>query len=115
MQRGGPTKAEIIAIALDKLQIEGRETFADIGCGTGNVSRAASRFTDKIIAVDRRSQAIESTKKTLSDAAVSTATLLLGEAPDGRGRIRTGDLRRVKAPFIDVISSVTSAPEARND
>jgi cobalt-precorrin-6B (C15)-methyltransferase len=81
MLRGGPTKAEIIAIALDKLQIEGDETFADIGCGTGNVSRAAARFTDKIIAVDRRSQAMEVTKRTLSDAEVSTATLLRGEAP----------------------------------
>jgi cobalt-precorrin-6B (C15)-methyltransferase len=67
---------------LDKLQIERGETFADIGCGTGNVSRAAARFTDKIIAVDKRSKAIEVAKKTLSDAAVSTATLLWGEAPD---------------------------------
>jgi cobalt-precorrin-6B (C15)-methyltransferase len=82
MLRGGPTKAEIIAIALDKLQIEGGETFVDIGCGTGNVSRAAARFTDKIIAVDKRSQAIEVTRKTLSDASVFTATLLWGEAPD---------------------------------
>jgi cobalt-precorrin-6B (C15)-methyltransferase len=115
MLRGGPTKAEIIAIASDKLQIEMGETFADIGCGTGSVSKAAARFTDKIIAVDKRSEAIEVARKTFTDAGVSTATLLLGEAPDGLGRIRTGDLRRVKAPFIDVISSVTSAPEARND
>jgi cobalt-precorrin-6B (C15)-methyltransferase len=82
MLSGGPTKAEIIAIALDKLQIEDGETFADIGCGTGNVSKAAARFTDKIIAVDKRSQAIEVAKKNLSDASVSTVTLLLGEAPD---------------------------------
>jgi len=40
MLRGGPTKAEIIAIALNKLQIEDGETFAGIGCGTGNVSKA---------------------------------------------------------------------------
>ena len=39
---GGPTKAEIIAIALEKLQIESGEIFADIGCGTGNVSKANS-------------------------------------------------------------------------
>jgi len=82
MLSGGPTKAEIIAIALDKLQIEDGETFADIGCGTGNVSKAAARFTDKIIAVDKRSQAIEVTKKNLSDASISTVTLLCGEAPD---------------------------------
>jgi len=37
---GGPTKAEIIAIALNKLQIEDGETFADIGCGAGNVAKA---------------------------------------------------------------------------
>lgn len=81
MLRGGPTKAEIIAIALDKLQVEGDETFADIGCGTGDVSKAAARFTDKIIAVDKRSESIEAARKNLSDASVSTVTLLHGEAP----------------------------------
>jgi cobalt-precorrin-6B (C15)-methyltransferase len=82
MLRGGPTKAEIVAIALDKLQIEMGETFADIGCGTGSVSKAAARFTDKIIAVDKRSEAIEVAQKTLTDAGVLTATLLCGPAPD---------------------------------
>jgi cobalt-precorrin-6B (C15)-methyltransferase len=83
MVSGGPTKAEIIAIALEKLQISSGETFADIGCGTGNVSIAASKKTNKIIAVDQRSESIETAKKNFSEAGVSAlVTLLRGEAPD---------------------------------
>jgi len=83
MMSGGPTKAEIIAIALEKLQIRGGEIFADIGCGTGSVSIAASKETNKIIAVDQRSESIETAKQNFSEAGVSAiVTLLGGEAPD---------------------------------
>ncbi len=43
MVSGGLTEIELISIALEKLQIRSSETFADIGCGTGSVSIAASK------------------------------------------------------------------------
>ena len=43
MVSGGLTKIELISIALEKLQTRSSETFADIGCGTGSVSIAASK------------------------------------------------------------------------
>ena len=43
MMSGGLTEIELISIALEKLQIRSSETFADIGCGTGSVSIAASK------------------------------------------------------------------------
>ncbi len=43
MVSGGLTQAEIIAIALEKLQIRSGETLVDIGCGTDSVSIAASK------------------------------------------------------------------------
>jgi cobalt-precorrin-6B (C15)-methyltransferase len=83
MVSGGPTKSEIIAIVLEKLQISYGETFADIGCGTGSVSIAASKKTNRIIAVDQRLKSIETAKQNFSDAGLSTlVTLLQGEAPD---------------------------------
>ena len=83
MMSGGPTKSEIIAIALEKLQISSGETFVDIGCGTGSVSIAASKKTNKIIAVDRRLTATETAEQNFSEAGLSAVvTLLHGEAPD---------------------------------
>ena len=83
MISGGPTKGEIIAIALDKLDLRNHETFADIGCGTGRVSIAASRRTKKVIAVDKRSAAIDAAQHNFSEMGISgRVTLLLGEAPD---------------------------------
>jgi len=43
MVSGGLTEIELISVALEKLQIRSSETFADIGCGTGSVSIAASK------------------------------------------------------------------------
>jgi predicted RNA methylase len=43
MVSGGLTEIELISIALEKLQLRSSETFADIGCGTGSVSIAASK------------------------------------------------------------------------
>ncbi|MDD1721176.1 MAG: methyltransferase domain-containing protein [Euryarchaeota archaeon] len=83
MLRGGPTKSEIIAIALEKLQIQRNETFADIGCGTGHVSIAAAKHTDKIIAVDKRRESIEVAQQNFEHAGVLNAIILAwGEAPD---------------------------------
>jgi len=92
MLRAGPTKAEIIAIALEKLAIQYGETFVDVGCGTGTVSIAAAQRTDKIIAVDKRMQSVEVARKNFEKSRTSsTTTLLLGEAP------------RVLAPYEDMI------------
>ncbi len=83
MLRGGPTKPEVVAIALEKLHIQRDETFADIGCGTGYVSIAASKYTNRIIAVDKRKEAIKVAQQNFKHAGVSDAiTLAWGEAPD---------------------------------
>jgi cobalt-precorrin-6B (C15)-methyltransferase len=36
---GGPTKPEIIAVSLSKLGLRDGDSFADVGCGTGSVSK----------------------------------------------------------------------------
>ncbi len=83
MLKGGPTKPEIIAIALEKLQIQHTETFADIGCGTGHVSVAAAKHSNKIIAVDKRRESIETAQQNFERANVlNHVSLIWGEAPD---------------------------------
>lgn len=59
---GTATQEENIYIAMGKLAIQKGNTFLDIGCGSGAVSLAASRFTDKIYGIDMRAEAVESSR-----------------------------------------------------
>ncbi len=59
---GTATQAENIHIAMGKLDIERGDLFLDIGCGSGAVSLAAARFTDRIYGIDLRPEAVEASK-----------------------------------------------------
>ncbi len=61
---GGPTAPEIIAVSLQKLGIRPGETAADIGCGTGSVTKEMAKTAGYVYAIDRRKEAIECTKET---------------------------------------------------
>ena len=56
---GTATQEENISIAMGKLNIKQAQVFLDIGCGSGAVSLAASRYTDRIYGIDRREEAVQ--------------------------------------------------------
>lgn len=60
---GGPTKDEILAISLFKLNLSPDDIFADLGCGTGRVSLEAAPHVKRVFAVDRRVEACTWTEK----------------------------------------------------
>jgi cobalt-precorrin-6B (C15)-methyltransferase len=72
---GTATQEENIHIAMGKLNIQQGNVFLDIGCGSGAVSLAASRFTDRIYGIDERPEAVE-----ISRARVPAAKVFLGDA-----------------------------------
>ncbi len=72
---GTATQEENIHIAMGKLNIQPGDVFLDIGCGSGAVSLAASRFTDRIYGIDERAKAVETSR-----SKVPTANIFLGEA-----------------------------------
>jgi len=74
---GTATQAENIHIAMGKLDIQKGNLFLDIGCGSGAVSLAASRFTDGIYGIDLRQEAVEASR-----ARVPGGTFLEGRALD---------------------------------
>jgi cobalt-precorrin-6B (C15)-methyltransferase len=80
--KGGPTKEEIIAIALLKLQIKKDDLFVDIGCGAGNVSLEAAKLAKRIYAIDRREEAISFTKKRIKEERFKNIEVIQGEAKD---------------------------------
>jgi cobalt-precorrin-6B (C15)-methyltransferase len=56
---GTATQEENISIAMGKLNIQRAQVFLDVGCGSGAVSLAASRYTDRIYGIDRREEAVQ--------------------------------------------------------
>jgi cobalt-precorrin-6B (C15)-methyltransferase len=59
---GTATQEENIYIALGKLNILPGNVFLDIGCGSGSVSFAAYRYTDKVYGIDMRSEAVKASR-----------------------------------------------------
>nr|QNO47441.1 putative cobalt-precorrin-6B C(15)-methyltransferase (decarboxylating) [Methanosarcinales archaeon ANME-2c ERB4] len=81
MLSASPTKPEIIAITISKLNLAFGDVFCDVGCGTGAVSIAASQFADRIYAIDSREEAIGEAEKNFDSAEISNKTTLIhGEA-----------------------------------
>lgn len=79
--QGGPTKPEIAAIALSKLNISNNDLFADIGCGTGSISIMAAKLARQVYAIDDREEAIIAARKNILDEKIGNIELLKGEAP----------------------------------
>lgn len=74
---GTATQEENIYIAMGKLRILPGQVFLDLGCGSGAVSLAASRYTDCIYGIDRREEAVQ-----MSRATVPQGLFSCGEAAD---------------------------------
>ena len=81
MVSGGLTEIELISIALEKLQLRSSETFADIGCGTGSVSIAASKKARSLFSKiwDAKSNNVSWTDR--NPAKVAVTSLLRRHSP----------------------------------
>ncbi|CAG0990324.1 MAG: precorrin-8W decarboxylase [Candidatus Methanoperedens nitroreducens] len=77
---GTPTQPEIIAIALSKLNIKSTDVFADIGCGSGSVSIAASGLAKHVFAIDNRDDAINAASGNIKECSIKNISLLKGDA-----------------------------------
>lgn len=95
---GTATQEENIHIAMGKLDIHPGNVFLDLGCGSGAVSLAASRYTDKIFVIDVRREAVQ-----LSKARVPNGIFLHGEASE-----LLLDLPRIDRCFIGGTRNVES-------
>lgn len=78
---GGPTQPEVMTVSLEKLGVQHGDTAADIGCGTGTVTKAIAALAGSnghVYAVDRRPEAVSITRKTC--AGLPQVEVLEGEA-----------------------------------
>ncbi len=80
--KGGSTQDEVMAVSLAKLGLRNGDVVADIGCGTGKVSIAASKHVGHVYAVDRRPEAIARARRQAADAGVLNIDFYEGDAVD---------------------------------
>ena len=78
----GSTADEVLSIALGKLAPGKDEVFADIGCGSGKVSLAASPLAREVWAVDRRPEALAWAREQARAAGATNIRFIGGEAPE---------------------------------
>lgn len=79
---GGPTRDEVMAVTLSKLDLRPGDRFMDIGCGTGKVSIHAARQAGSVWAIDLRSEAIEHARREADLAGVINIEFVEGNAAD---------------------------------
>lgn len=77
------TKSEVRAISLDKLQLQGKTSFLDIGSGTGSVSlQAALEFPElRVTAIEKNDDAIAIMHDNMVHFKTTNIDLIQGEAP----------------------------------
>ncbi|MFP4625665.1 MAG: precorrin-6Y C5,15-methyltransferase (decarboxylating) subunit CbiT [Natronomonas sp.] len=82
--KAGPTKPEIRAVSLEKLDLRPSDHVVDVGSCTGAVTIEAARRADRVTAIERKPDRLDVTRKNL-DANEYDAEVLLRatEAPDG--------------------------------
>ena len=72
---GGPTKDEILAIAIQKLDVRPGDIFADIGCGTGKVTLSMAPIASWVHSIDIREEAFRWTETRISNENIKNVTM----------------------------------------
>ena len=82
--KAGPTKPEVRAVLLSKLDLAPTDHFAEVGSCTGAVTIEAARRAGRVTALERKSGRIETTRKNLAENGVTEGVdLRETEAPEG--------------------------------
>lgn len=106
---GGPTKPEIIAVSLFKLDLKDGDVFADVGCGTGLISIEAARFARnlKIYAMDAREAAVDAASQNFKNFGVENAEVIFGESSEV-----ISNLEKVDCAFVGGTKNIIAVLDA---
>lgn len=81
--KAGPTKPEVRAVLLSKLDLGPTDHFTEVGSCTGAVTVEATRRADRVTALERKPERLETTRKNLAANDVEGVKFREAEAPDG--------------------------------
>ncbi|NKE35244.1 precorrin-6Y C5,15-methyltransferase (decarboxylating) subunit CbiT [Natronococcus sp. JC468] len=83
--KAGPTKAEVRAVTLSKLALGTDDHFVEVGSCTGAVTIEAARRAERVTALERKDERLETTEKNLAanaDSVRADVELRNAEAPE---------------------------------
>src|SRR5699024_6194018 len=81
--KAGPTKPEVRAVLLSKLDLGPTDHFTEVGSCTGAVTVEAARRAGRVTALERKPERLETTRKNLAANDVEDVEFREAEAPDG--------------------------------
>ncbi len=82
--KAGPTKPEVRAVLLDKLDLRASDHFAEVGSCTGAVTIEAARRAGRVTAIERKPDRLAVTEKNLAaNETAADVDLRELEAPEG--------------------------------
>jgi len=82
--KAGPTKSEVRAVLLSKLDLTPTDHFAEVGSCTGAVTVEAARRAGRVTALERKPERVETSRKNLAANEVGgSVELRESEAPEG--------------------------------
>ena len=81
--KAGPTKPEVRAVLLSKLDLGPTDHFTEVGSCTGAVTVEAARRAGRVTALERKPERLETTRKNLAANDVEGVEFREAEAPDG--------------------------------
>ena len=84
--KAGPTKPEVRAVLLSKLDLGPEDHFVEVGSCTGAVTIEAARRAGRVTALERKPERLETTERNLAaneDLLAAEIELRNAEAPDG--------------------------------
>jgi cobalt-precorrin-6B (C15)-methyltransferase len=82
--KAGPTKAEVRAVLLGKLDLDSEDHFAEVGSCTGAVTVEAARRAGRVTALERKPDRLSATEQNLAANQTSAdVELRAAEAPEG--------------------------------
>jgi cobalt-precorrin-6B (C15)-methyltransferase len=78
----GPTKQEIRCLVMCKSKVNKEDVVVDVGCGTGGLTIEFARRAQKVYAVDKNREALQTTRKNLEkQGLMDKVKLIEGFAP----------------------------------
>jgi cobalt-precorrin-6B (C15)-methyltransferase len=81
--KAGPTKPEVRAVLLSKLDLRPTDHFTEVGSCTGAVTIEAARRAGRVTALERKPERLETTRKNLAANDVDGVEFRETEAPNG--------------------------------
>ncbi|MFA9517185.1 precorrin-6Y C5,15-methyltransferase (decarboxylating) subunit CbiT [Halopenitus sp. H-Gu1] len=100
--KAGPTKPEVRAVLLDKLDLDTTDHFVDVGSCTGAVTVEAARRADRVTAIERKPERLTVTERNLAANGIDAARTPADS--------ESGDAGSADSELADVVLCEAAAP-----